>query len=132
VGIGTTTPSSKVDVNGGIYSELQTLATSTTMTVDFCTSNNSLVMGVGTANIAFTWTNANLCPGKGVLLSNYTPASGVIGTTTFSGGSGSGTVIWAGGINPGSSVVNGTTDDFCFVSTASTTRYIAASLCGQH
>lgn len=132
LGIGTTTPNSYLEINGSAHVEIQRLATSTSMTVDYCSSNNMLIMGVGSANIAFSWTNANLCPGKSILLSNYVPSTGSIGTTTFSGGSGSGPVIWSGGINPGSTVVNSTTDDFCFVSTASTTSYIAASLCGQH
>ena len=132
LGIGTTTPNAALVVNGAAYIELQTLATSTSMTVDFCTTNNMALMGVGNANITFAWTNADNCRGKSILLSNYSPLTGAIGTTTFSGGSGSGAVIWSGGIDPGSTVVNGTTDDFCFTSTASTTRYIAASLCGQH
>lgn len=130
--IGTTTSNSKLEVNGSAHVELQRLSTSTSMTVDFCVTNNMAVMGVGSSNIAFSWTNANRCPGKAILLSNYTPLTGLIGTTTFSGGTNSGTLIWDGNLNPGSSVVNGTTDDLCFVSTATTTSYIAASLCGQH
>ena len=132
IGVGTTTPNTTLDVHGSAYVELQTLSTSTNMTQDFCATSNNAIMGVGSANIAFAWTNANLCPGKSILLSDYAPLTGVIGTTTFSGGSGSGLLIWAGGINPGTTVATGTTDDFCFTSTASTTQYIAASLCGQH
>ena len=132
IGIGTTTPNAALTIRGAAYIESETLSTSTSMTVDFCTTSNNAVMGVGNANIAFAWTNASVCKGKSILLSNYSPLTGAIGTTTFSGGSGSGAVIWNGGIDPGSTVVNGTTDDFCFTSTASTTSYIAASLCGQH
>lgn len=132
LGIGTTTPNATLTINGSAYVMTETLSTSTSMTVDFCTTSNNAVMGVGNANIAFAWTNASVCKGKSILLSNYSPLTGAIGTTTFSGGSGSGAVIWNGGIDPGSTVVNGTTDDFCFTSTASTTSYIAASLCGQH
>lgn len=133
IGVATSTgPRSTLYIGGSAYVETQTLATSTSMSLDFCTTRNNAVMGVGTDNITFTWTNANLCPGKSILLSNYAPLTGLIGTTTFSGGSNSGPVIWSGGVNPGSSVVNGTTDDFCFVSSATSTSYISASLCGQH
>jgi hypothetical protein len=130
--IGTSTANSMLEVNGGFHIEEQVLTTSTSMTIDFCSKNtsNRLRMGVGTSNITVTFTNANLCPGKGIVLTNYAPLSGLIGSTTFSGGSGSGNVIWNGNVNPGNSVVNASTDRFLFISTATTTSYIAADLTG--
>lgn len=130
VGMSTSTPVGTLDVKGGIFSENENPATSTSMTVDFSTAGNSQTIKVGTANIALSFTNANKVPGKILMLNVVAPATGVIGSTTPSGGAASGLVIWDNGVNPGNSVVNSSTDVFCFTSMASSTNFIAASLCG--
>ena len=131
VGIGTTTPSTILDIVGGFYSEMVTPATSTTMTLDFTSGNNQKIV-VGTANITVNITNASSALGKCNMIYVVAPASGVIGTTTFAGSTGSGSLVWNGGINPGSSVVNGSTDVFSICSMASSTPFIGASLVGTY
>ena len=137
VGIGTTTPIVAMDVYGGINSEQQTLATSTSMSIDFCTGLwNTNLLGVSSSNIAVTFTNANRCPGYMPTIIVQNPQSGTIGSTTFAAGSNSGYIMWAEGSFPGNSVVNGGFDDFCFQSAkpaASTTAiFIKAFLCGRY
>jgi hypothetical protein len=126
IGIGTTTATSTLDVKGSFHTEEQTLATSTTMTVNFCGStSNRLKMGVGTANIAFTWTNFSACPGKTIVLRLWNPNTGVIGSTTFSGSP----LYWDGYVNPGNNVTNGGMDEFSFDSVSgSSTPFIWAKL----
>lgn len=136
IGIGTSTPSSKLDVNGGFYVETSNPATSTSMTVDF-SSNNNVAIAVGTQNIAITFTNSNFVVGKTIFFKVTAPQNGLIGSTTFSGGANSGSIYWDGNVNPGNSVINGTTDVFCFTSAASTTgsvnyNFITADLCGNY
>lgn len=131
IGTATSTqPQSTLYIGGSSYTEPQVLATSTLMSLDFCTTKNIAVMGVGPANITFTWVNANLCPGKTVILSNYAPRTGLIGSTTFAGTAATGPVIWDGNINPGNSVINGSMDRFIFTSSATTTSFIEADLTG--
>lgn len=132
VGISTTTPVSMLDINGGFHSEMKTLATSTTMALNFCTATttNMYNMSRGASNITFSFTNTTPCLGKEIHIFDAAPLTGVIATTTFSG------VTWKGNINPGSGVVNGLTDEFKFISTASTTStgapvyYISGSYLG--
>ncbi len=125
-----TAPQVTLHIGGSTLVEPQTLATSSSMSVDFCTVSNNAYMSVGAANIAFTWVNANLCPGKIVVLRVIAPFSGLVGSTTFAGGSGSGPVIWDGGTNPGNSILNSSTDRFLFSSSASSTSFISADLTG--
>ena len=137
VGIGTTTPIVAMDVYGGINSEQQTLATSTSMSIDFCTGLwNTNLLGVSSSNIAVTFTNANRCPGYMPTIIVQNPQSGTIGSTTFAAGTNSGYIMWAEGSFPGNSVVSGGFDDFCFQSikpAASTTAiFIKAFLCGRY
>lgn len=130
-GVATATPATALDVVGGIYSELVTPATSTTMTLDFTTGNNQKIM-VSTANITVNLTNASSVLGKCNTIYVVAPVSGAIGTTTFAGSTGSGPVVWNGGINPGSSVLSGSTDVFSLCSMASSTPFIGASLMGTY
>jgi hypothetical protein len=82
-------------------------------------------MGVGTANIAFTWTNFSACPGKTIVLRLWNPNTGVIGSTTFSGSP----LYWDGYVNPGNNVTNGGMDEFSFDSTSgSSTPFVWAKL----
>jgi hypothetical protein len=132
ISIGTSTPITRLDVNGGINSEQKTLATTTSMTIDFCTGLNNLnMMGVGSSNIAVTLTGANRCPGFTPRITIYNPRTGLIGSTTFVVGTGSGSILWDEGTFPGTSVVNGGIDTFCFESALSTTTYIGGGLCGR-
>lgn len=129
VGFGTTTPNSTVEINGGFH--VEEVATSS-VTIDFCDSgtNNILSTTTGAGNTTITFTNANKCPGKGIVLHINAPASGVVGSTTFSGGSGSGPIIWDGNINPGNSVLNSSQDRFLFTSTSTSSPFITADLTG--
>lgn len=122
VGIGTTTPVGALDVNGGIYSESKTPATSTSMTIDFSTANNEQIIKVGSANITVTFSNASSVVGKRVVVDVVAPISGTIGSTTFSG------VVWGGGLSPGNSIINGSMDRFVFTSSASSTNFITGDL----
>lgn len=137
VGVGTSTPVIALDVYGGISSEQQNLATSTSMSLDFCTGLwNTNILGVSSSNIAVTFTNANRCPGYMPSITVQNPNAGTIGSTTFAAGSNSGYITWAEGSFPGNSVVLGGFDDFCFQSVkpvASTTPiFIKAFLCGRY
>ena len=123
VGIGTTTPLSTLDVYGSIHTEEHRLATSTSMTIDFSTASSTNRMLVGSSNITVSFTNASLVPGKEIKIMICNPATGVIGTTTFSG------VLWDGDVDPGSSVVNSQCERKVFYSSnASSTPIIRGGL----
>lgn len=123
VGIGTTTPLSTLHVYGSIHSEEHNLATSTSMTIDFSTASSTNRMLVGSSNITVSFTNASLVPGKEIKIMICNPATGVIGTTTFSG------VLWDGDVDPGSSVVNSQCERKLFYSSnASSTPIIRGGL----
>lgn len=127
VGVGTSSPNSLLEVNGSFHVEERTLATSTSMSIDFCNqdTSNNLRMGVGSANITVTFTNFTSCVGKKITLRLYNPSSGVIGSTTFSASP----IYWDGYTTPGSNVTNGGMDEFIFDSTmGSSTPFIWAKL----
>jgi hypothetical protein len=121
LGVGTTTsPSSRLTIDGSYHTAEQILATSTTMNIDFAsaTSSNMLNLRVGDANIAVSFTNNTLVFGKKITVNVCNPASGLIGSTTFSG------VLWYGDVDPGSSVVNGQCELKTFVSSQGTSTPI--------
>jgi hypothetical protein len=127
VGIGTTTPVSTLDVRGSFHVEEQNIATSTSMSVDFCSSDTSNLLrgGPSSSNITFTWTNYSTCPGKSIIVVWYNPSSGLIGSTTFTAAK----LHWNGYIDPGSNVNLGGIDKFVFTSSnGSSTPYIDADL----
>jgi hypothetical protein len=132
LGVGTTTPSASLDVNGGIYSETQNPVVASTMTIDFCAANNSQSITVSSTAVAISFTNANKCVGKTEVVNVTAPASGTIGATTFAGGSNSGAVVWDGGFNPGNSAVYNSTDKFVFTSMATSTNFISADIAGTY
>ena len=125
--IGTTSATSMLEVNGAFHSEEQTLSTSTSMSVDFCSKNtsNRLKRGVGTSNITFTFTNYAACPGKTILLRLWNNSVGLVGTTTFAATK----LLWDGYINPGSNTTDGGMDEFLFDAVSgSSTPFIWAKL----
>lgn len=127
IAIGTSTSNSLLEINGGFHTEEQSPATSTSMSIDFCSrdTSNRLRLGVGTANIAVTFTNYSACPGKSIVLRVWNPATGLIGSTTFTGTN----FYWDGYVNPGSNTTNGGMDEFVFDSTnGTTTPFIWAKL----
>lgn len=127
-GVGTSTPIGNVDIKGSIYVENDNPATSTSMSFDFSTMSNIKTLLISSSNVTVTLTNASLVNGKCVLFNIVAPATGLIGTTTFSSGTGSGSIVYAGGVDPGSSILNGSTDRKVFCSTASSTNYISGDL----
>jgi len=121
VAIGTSTSNSFLEVNGGFHTEEQTLSTSTSMSVNFCSLNtsNKLRMGVGSANITFTWTNYQACVGKQIDVTVQAPNIGVVASTTFTA-TVSTDYIWDGYLNPGNNTNIGSVDTFTFESITST------------
>ncbi len=124
LGVGTSTPVATVDVNGGLYSEM---ASSTLFTYDFCTSSNNITFNATSTSALVKFTNANKCTGKSIIFNVVAPASGNIGSTTFSNGTNTGWLDWGGSLFMGTTVVNSLVDQFVFISSATGTPYIQSS-----
>lgn len=112
VGVGTTTPLSKLSLaSGSIAVSENTLATSTNMTIDFTNGNTQLIrMGTSATTIGFS----NGTPGAVVKLVVCNPAGGSAGAITWSG------VTWSGGTIPTQTTSANKCDVWSFLSTNAT------------
>lgn len=112
VGVGTTTPLSKLSLaSGSIAVSENTLATSTSMTIDFTNGNTQLIrMGTSATTIGFS----NNAPGAVVKLVICNPAGGSAGAITWSG------VTWSGGTIPTQTTSANKCDVWSFLSTNAT------------
>ncbi len=116
VGIGSTTPATKLSVGSGAFLVAeQTPATSTSMTVDW-SEGNQQVIRKGTAAIAVSFSNNQ--PGQALSLTVCNPPTGTGGALTFSG------VLWPGGTAPTLTTTAGVCDYVTFRSTVATSSNV--------
>lgn len=111
-GLATTTPISRLSLGSGSINVYETtLATSTSMTIDFTNGNTQLIrMGTSATTIGFS----NNTPGAVVKLVICNPAGGSAGAITWSG------VTWSGGAAPAQTTSANKCDVWSFLSTNAT------------
>lgn len=122
VGIGTSTPFARLTVSGGaIVNTETTLATSTSMTLDWRQSNQLLVR-IGTSATTLNFSNAIEGQTQRVMVCN--PGAGTAGTITWDT-----RILWAGGTKPTQTTTVNKCDVWSFIATngTSTLKFFGAA-----
>lgn len=114
VGIGTTTPASKVAVTGGsIYSQENVPATSTSMTVDLTTTSNQVLIQLGTSATTITLSHALAGMGSRIITCNPNATAGAITWAS----SPAGVIQWTNGTVPTQTTTANKCDIWTFTAT---------------
>jgi len=120
VGIGTSSPSSQLDVAGEIKSCESTPATSTSMIIDWSTTCNQVNIRLGSAAMTVSFVNYFAGEHKMIVVSNPANQAGAI---TFNEGASIG-VHWMGGTAPLQTTATSSGDIYSFTATIATTTTI--------
>lgn len=115
VGIGTSSPSENLTVNGGILGTENKQATSTSMTVNFSNTNQTLIQN-GASNLTVTLTGLLAGQAERVVICNPASAAGTVTWAT----SPANELLWPGGSPPTQTTTANKCDVYTFTVTQAT------------
>lgn len=116
VGIGTSSPTTKLSVSGSIYSVENVPATTTSISVNLATTSNQILVQLGTSATTITLDNILAGMGTRIVTCNPNASAGAVTFTTNPAG----LLLWTGGTVPTQTTTANKCDIWTFTATQAT------------